>query len=130
MHKIHASTGGGSPLPVDCNDTKTQKLLTGRQLANAIHQSREYVDTPRKTSSFSLNAGISNALSDEKGQRCGCLPSTLLVAKREEPGETLRCFRCGKSFDPSEGYVHAHGSFYCDRDVWLLAENGEFYCGD
>jgi hypothetical protein len=52
---------------------------------------------------------------------------TLLVAER---AERLRCCCCGKSFGSSAGYLHPRGSFYCDEDIWLLAENGEFYCGE
>lgn len=52
------------------------------------------------------------------------------VSERIEPGVTMQCCCCGKPFDTREGYVHPHGYFYCDEDVWLLAEKGEFYCGD
>ncbi len=57
-------------------------------------------------------------------------PSTLLVSEGMEPGEMLRCCCCGEPFDTREGHVHPRGGFYCEQDVWLLAENGEFYCGD
>ena len=40
----------------------------------------------------------------------------------------IRCWYCSKVFSESDGYFYRE-AFYCDACVWLLAENGEFYCG-
>ena len=44
---------------------------------------------------------------------------------RKEPA--LECWRCHQLFDRREGYVY-RGDFYCEECIWLLADNGEFYC--
>jgi len=38
------------------------------------------------------------------------------------------CIQCDKKWPTSDGYFY-RGRFICDKHVWILAENGEFYCG-
>ncbi len=42
--------------------------------------------------------------------------------------DDVQCTYCQGAFAKSEGYFY-RDEFICDECVWILAENGEFYCG-
>lgn len=49
--------------------------------------------------------------------------------KPNPSNEKGQCGRCGDPIAVGVGYPH-RGAFYCEECIWVLAENGEFYCGD
>jgi hypothetical protein len=118
---VHAATGGVLPLPEKCNDTGNHKLhattspsrtpaIEAAKNAEAIARGNIFIvqgeAQTQGSNGFAVNARVS-----------------------EQPQERARCCHCNKFFDKSEGYPH-RGEFYCYDDVSMLAENGEFYCGD
>ncbi|HET6844918.1 MAG TPA: hypothetical protein VFK06_25025 [Candidatus Angelobacter sp.] len=51
-----------------------------------------------------------------------------LSSKNIHPGKLVECWYCHNFFHERKGYFHPR-AFYCDECVWILAENGELYCG-
>jgi hypothetical protein len=113
---VHASAGGVSPLPTNCNDHVISKL----QVA--------YQPTPASVTPASQDTEVIQRapLAEVFSTPIDC---RLASGKVQQDAEA-QCGDCHVFFDMNQGYVGPGGrGFYCDDCVWMLAENGEFYCG-
>jgi hypothetical protein len=44
-----------------------------------------------------------------------------------QKSQSPQCWCCGGPVD-ANGYAY-RGDWYCEDCIWILADNGEFYCG-
>lgn len=110
--ELHASTGGGLPLPVNGNDRSIRTLQPSGQSAQA--------STTRKPTAVSYGL-----MEPEAAPQAGITRETHC----EQIDQLATCGQCGIKGFATDGYFRPGGGFYCDECVWILADNGEFYCG-